>query len=96
MSSLLTIHESEGLKIELEFGNGLVFWHTTQADNFNLKQYKKMKKVLDDLSKFLKLHYDYLWTGMEPNRHDLRKLAAHGGFEYHSHVSGYDMYRKPL
>lgn len=93
-SDRITVCECPEFTIELEYTPTLVMWHTKTVSNFNRASYRKMKAFSDQLEKFLRLHYDCLWTAMDPSRADLARLAKHGGFRFHSHADGLDIYQK--
>lgn len=95
-SERITLYECETFRIELEYTPVYVIWHTAEVKDFNRAVFKKSMDVLRNVSTFLSLHYDYLYTAMDPARDDLARLAKHGGFIFLSHAEGLDVYRKPL
>jgi hypothetical protein len=93
-SDRITICECPEFTIELEYTQEAVIWHTKVAENFNRQSYRKMKAFSEQLESFLSMHYPCLWTAMDPARKDLARLAQHGGFKFHSHAEGLDIYQK--
>lgn len=79
-SDRITIYSDQDFSIELEFNKEYAIWHTPRVDNFNRSVYRRMSAFMEQLERFLKLHYKCLYTYIPPGRHDLYRLALHGGF----------------
>lgn len=94
-SERIALYECHEFTIELEYNSEYVIWHTV-VKTFNKTVLRKGLDVLDNVGRFLSLHYDYLWTVCPPERKDLIRLAQLGGFTFFSISEGYNVYRKPL
>lgn len=93
-SDRIQVYVCPEFTIELEYTQDMVCWHTSSVTKFNRDTYRKMKDFSNQLERFLSMHYDCLWTAMDPERADLARLAQHGGFKFHSHAEGLDIYQK--
>lgn len=83
-SERITLVEKPSHTLQLEFTTSpdhpYAILHLVRVTGFNKQVLRELDQTFKEVEAFLGLHYSCLYTGMDPARKDLAKLATRYGF----------------